>query len=216
MYSLGARTFGHRPARLVPVLALLFAWAGCGAAPVPAAIEAHAMPTQAAPLTVTARVGTLPDGVLAETGACIAASTDDCNGRDDDCDGQIDEGCGWGSGPIQITLAWDSGADLDLYVTDPSGFTISYLDRTSATGGVLDHDARGACIPGGAAIENVHWASGTPPSGEYRVDIHYWGDCGVAASTPARVSVSVGGHVLGTYDIVLDVGQRRAAIAFTI
>ena len=62
----------------------------------------------------------------------------------------------------------------------------------------------------------MHWTSERPPSGGYRVDVHYWGDCGVAGSTPARLSVSVGGHVIGVYDLVLELGQRRATVAFTI
>jgi hypothetical protein len=189
--------------------------AACGGGPV-ATIATQVAPVQAAPVAVTAQVSALPPGVSTEDLTCDAASSDACDGRDDDCDGRIDEGCGWESGPIQITLAWDSGADLDLYVTEPSGFTISYLDRSSPSGGVLDHDARGACIPGGEAIENVHWTSDRPPSGEYRVDVHYWGDCGVAGSTPARLSVSVGGNVIGVYDLILELGQRRATVAFTI
>ena len=166
-------------------------------------------------MAITAHVDALSPGVTSENGACVPAPSDPCNARDDDCDGRIDEGCGWDSGPVQITLAWDSGADLDLYVTEPSGFTISYLDRTSPSGGTLDHDARGACIPGGQAIENVHWTA-APPTGAYRVDVHYWGDCGVAGSTPAHVTVAVGGQVIGTYDLQLELGQRRATLAFTI
>jgi len=177
----------------------------------------HVIAAHAAPVAITAHVAELPAGVSSEAApACAPDASDICDARDNDCDGRIDEGCGWESGPVQITLAWDSGADLDLYVTEPSGFTISYLDRSSPSGGELDHDARGACIPGGAAIENVHWTGMSAPAGNYRIDVHYWGDCGVAGSTPARVTVAVGGHVLGTYDLVLELGQRRATVAFTI
>ena len=191
---------------------------GCGSAAtptttmmVPALAAAQAATSIAAP-----HVDALPEGVSAEASACLASPTELCNGRDDDCDGRIDEGCGWSSGPVQITLAWDGGADLDLYVTDPSGFTISYLDRASSTGGVLDRDARGACMPSGPTIENVYWLSEIPPRGAYRVDVHYWGDCGVAGTTTARVSVSIGGHVIGTYDLAIELGQRRAVVAFSI
>ncbi len=139
---------------------------------------------------------------------CTQGAAEQCNGLDDNCDGRIDEGCGYQSGAIQVTLAWQTGADIDLYVTDPSGFTISYQDRQSPTGGVLDHDARGACVPGSDTIENVYWNTPQPPSGQYMIELHYWGDCGVAGVTPAQVSISVGGRVVGVYNVTLSPGQR--------
>ena len=165
---------------------------------------------------VEPEVAALPPGVTrANAEPCTPASSDACNALDDDCDGRIDEGCGWESGPIQVTLAWSSGADLDLYVTDPSGFTISYLDRDSPSGGHLDPDARGACIPGGQTIENMHW-TGSPRGGDYHVIVHYWGDCGVADSTQALVTVSVSGRIVGTYALQIERGQRRHVVDFRI
>jgi tRNA (guanosine-2'-O-)-methyltransferase len=147
-------------------------------------------------------------GVSAVGIQCTPGAAEACNGLDDNCDGRIDEGCGWQSGAIQITLAWQTGADIDLYVTDPSGFTISYQDRQSPTGGILDHDARGACVRGGDTIENVYWNTPQPPRGQYMIELHYWGDCGVAGVTPAQVSISVGGRVVGVYNVTLSPGQR--------
>ena len=205
------------PRSAIPISVPLVCLLACGGPPQPAAaVQAHTTVQQAAPLALSATLEALPPGVTAEPTLCTPASSDSCNGRDDDCDGRIDEGCGWETGPVQITLAWDGGADLDLYVTEPSGFTISYLDRTSPGGGTLDHDARGACIPGGETIENVYWAAERPPSGSYRVELHYWGDCGVAGPTSARVAVSVAGRVIGTYDVVLELGQRRTVVAFRL
>ncbi|MFO0683822.1 MAG: MopE-related protein [Sandaracinus sp.] len=150
----------------------------------------------------------LQAGVTTSSIQCIPGAAEACNGLDDNCDGRIDEGCGWQSGAVQITLSWDTGADIDLYVTDPSGFEINYAARESPTGGILDHDARGACVPGTGTIENVYWSTPTPPRGEYYVALHYWGDCGVAGMTPAHVSISVGGRIVGVYDVVLAPGQR--------
>lgn len=147
-------------------------------------------------------------GVSVATVQCTPGAPEQCNGLDDNCNGAIDEGCGWQTGAIQITLSWQTGADIDLYVTDPSGFTISYQNRHSPTGGVLDHDARGACVPGGDTIENVYWNTPTPPRGQYAIELHYWGNCGVAGVTPAQLSISVGGRVVGVYNVVLSPGQR--------
>ena len=127
----------------------------------------------------------------------------------------IDEGCGYSTGNIQITLAWATGADLDLYVTDPSGFTISYQETRSSSGGHLDHDARGACVrrQADATVENVYWNQPNPPPGRYQIEVHYWGDCQVAGTTPATVSIAVGGQVIGAYQVTLN-PQDRVPVAF--
>jgi hypothetical protein len=208
------RSLGQRGGIGVPVACVcLLACGGAEAHPTAPTVTASIAPRAMAAM-LDVRVGPLPEGVTAETGAC-AAHTEACDGRDDDCDGQIDEGCGYDGGAVQITLAWEGGADLDLYVTDPTGFTISYLDRASTSGGALDHDARGACNPSGPPVENVRWGASAPP-GEYRVDVHYWGDCGVAGSTPAHVTIAVAGRVVGTYDLTLELAQRRVAVTFAI
>ncbi|MET0390555.1 MAG: hypothetical protein ABW321_31575 [Polyangiales bacterium] len=76
---------------------------------------------------------------------CENASYEQCNAIDDDCNGVIDEECGYESGDVQVTVSWNSGADIDLYVTDPSGATLYYNEqhKRSSIGGHLDHDARG-------------------------------------------------------------------------
>lgn len=165
--------------------------------------DAPPQPSATADVQVQVQAGVSVSGVQ-----CTPGAAEQCNGLDDNCDGRIDEGCGYQSGAIQITLAWQTGADIDLYVTDPSGFTISYQDRQSPTGGVLDHDARGACVRGSDTIENVYWNTPAPPQGNYMIELHYWGDCGVAGVTPAQVSISVGGRVVGVYNVTLAPNQR--------
>ncbi|MGE0788928.1 MAG: hypothetical protein AB7S26_24860 [Sandaracinaceae bacterium] len=149
---------------------------------------------------------------------CAAGEPEVCNGLDDNCDGVIDEGCGFQTGNIQITLAWANTADLDLYVIDPSGFEINYLNRESPNGGHLDHDARGGCErrQTGNTIENVYWDSPNPPSGQYRVEVHYWGECGQSGPTEATLSVAVGGQILGAYHVLLQPRDRQAVVMFTM
>lgn len=90
-----------------------------------------------------------------------------------------------GSGDVKVTLTWDTTADLDLYVTEPNGETISYLNRSSSTGGQLDRDDRDGFGP-----ENIFWPTGSAPSGQYSVTVKHFS--GALPST-YTVVVVVGG-----------------------
>ena len=155
-------------------------------------------------------------GITAVQSTCNPNAPEVCNGLDDNCNGVIDEGCGFSSGHIQITLAWATGADLDLYVTDPSGYQISYSRTRSPSGGHLDHDARGACVrsQAGATIENVYWNTPQPPRGTYVVEVHNYSGCQVSDATQATLSIAVGGQVIGAYNVVLRQGDRQPVAQF--
>lgn len=169
-------------------------------------------------VSATTPVVSASAGVTVIQNSCSPGAAEACNGLDDNCNGVIDEGCGYQSGNIQITLAWGTGADLDMYVTDPYGNTISYQNRQSPSGGVLDHDARGACNAAQAnnTIENVFWNSPQPPRGQYRIDVHYWGDCGAAGITQATLSIAVGGQIIGAYNVVLQPRERQTVAMFNL
>ena len=158
-------------------------------------------------------------GVTVVEASCTPGAQEQCNGLDDNCNGANDEGCGYSSGQLQVTLAWNTGADIDLYVTDPNGETIYYGSNTSSSGGHLDHDARGNCGGSGAAtVENVFWAN-NPPRGTYKVEIHYWAgsDCSTnAGPTPTTLSISAGGRILGAYNYTLVPDQRIPIAAFPL
>lgn len=188
---------------------------GCGGATQTAAVESRAATTGTVLHAAAPIEPTLQTGVTTMPSTCTANADEGCNALDDDCDGRIDEGCGWASGALQISAAWSTGADIDLYVTEPSGFRISNLSDASPTGGRLDHDARGACVPEGDSVENVVW-EGVAPSGEYLVELHYWGSCGSAGPTEVTVSVAARGGVIGVYRIALSEGQRLPVVAIPI
>lgn len=81
-----------------------------------------------------------------------------------------------GTGDVQVSLFWDTEADVDLHVVDPSGEEIYYGNTDAASGGRLDHDSNALCTAGDAN-ENVTWPSGTAPSGQYIVRVDYWSSC---------------------------------------
>ena len=158
-----------------------------------------------------ARVLPSEGAALVET-SCNVASTEACNAIDDNCDGRVDEGCGYSTGTIQITAAWNSRADLDLRVTDPHHETVSSQHRQAASGGRMDHDGRGACRakPRPVAIENIRWFHGSPPKGRYLIELYYWGECNDGGASLATVTIAAGGKVLGSYNLEVLPGEHRA------
>jgi hypothetical protein len=87
----------------------------------------------------------------------------------------ICQGISGADGSPRFNLTWSGSADLDLYVTDPTGETVSYTNTSSASGGLLDVDCTGSC-PGGNS-ENITWESGGP-SGTYTFYVNYFSGTG--------------------------------------
>ena len=150
---------------------------------------------------------------------CDAGLEETCNATDDDCDGVIDEGCGYGGGSIQITIGWDTGSDIDLYVLDPLGDTLSFQRPTSPGGGRVDHSGRGDCEAAMAnpQIENARWVNRSPPPGEYEVALRYWGECITGGGpTVVVVSVAVNRKVRGQFRYELVPNERATILRFRV
>jgi hypothetical protein len=97
-----------------------------------------------------------------------------------------------GTGDVQVTVAWDTDADVDLHVVDPAGDEIYWFNRQSVSGGQLDLDSNAACITDGVRNENITWAEGTAPLGTYTVRVDYWSSC-EASRTTYTVLINSGG-----------------------
>ena len=206
-------------------LALSLAWTalsacGGGQAEAPPPVVAPQSPMQPVRIEALDVTPQLSNGVSVVETQCTQKASETCNALDDDCNGVIDDGCGYSSGAIQVTASWDTGADVDLYVTDPAGETIMYNaeHRSSTSGGVMDHDARGDCRreQENPHVENVYWNVERPPSGSYKVDVAYWGPCGDAGDTHTTVSIAVGGKVLGVFSYTLSREERVHVASFTL
>ncbi|HEX8805073.1 MAG TPA: DUF6777 domain-containing protein [Acidimicrobiales bacterium] len=76
-----------------------------------------------------------------------------------------------GSGEVQITLEWDSNADLDLHVVEPGGSEIFFSNPgPTGSGGQLDVDSNVGCDLDGS-VENVFWPETGAPVGNYIVKV---------------------------------------------
>jgi len=98
------------------------------------------------------------------------------------------------AGPgVTVTLRWTAPVDLDLYVTDPVLETVYFANPRSASGGVLERDARCADDQTGERVERARWTK--PPPGRYRVGVDFLETCrGRVADTPYALTVDVDGH----------------------
>ena len=67
------------------------------------------------------------------------------------------------SGDLQVTLAWNSTADMDLHVIEPSGRHVSWVSRNGTTA-FLDRDDTNGYGP-----ENIHVPVGRGAPGVYQV-----------------------------------------------
>ncbi|MGD8317015.1 MAG: hypothetical protein PVH21_07930 [Myxococcales bacterium] len=150
---------------------------------------------------------------------CAHPVEEKCNALDDDCDGVIDDGCGYGTGLMQVTASWNTGSDIDLYVTGPLGDTLSFQRPSTPSGGREDHAGRGDCEPNmpNPRVENIRWVGERPIPGIYEVEIQYWGECITGGGpTEVTVSVAVGRQIAGQYRYSLLPGERVRVLRFVI
>ena len=79
---------------------------------------------------------------------------------------------------FSVELTWQGSADLDLVVTTPSGYRISYANQ-AAGGGTLEADTNGYCVHAvQAPLERVTFPLAGSAPGEYYVTINYALPCG--------------------------------------
>ncbi len=111
------------------------------------------------------------------------------------------------AGAFTATLRWSGAADLNLFVRDPSGRTVSWASPQIPDGGVLQIDSNTRCeTPSDEPVEHSYWT--TLIGGDYEVWAWYQDGCGQNASVPFTLDVSVSGTSILHTDDRLRLEQR--------
>lgn len=123
------------------------------------------------------------------------------------------------SGDVTISLMWNTVDDLDLAVTTPGGFTISYAAKTSPCGGELDVDMNASAPYNTKPVENVYWgATGGAPLGKYKVEVNLYGfhsEAGPVQDVPFKCAVTINGETEMIEGVCTDSKRTVVAKAFT-
>lgn len=118
-------------------------------------------------------------------------------------------------GEVQVTLTWETGNDLDLWVTAPSGEKINFVNRNSVSGGIFEQDSNSDCEIAKNPIENIYWSTGNAPSGEYKVEVLYYDQCDESAETDFKVKIKIDNEFSEHQGRVTGVGDRVEVASFT-
>lgn len=115
-----------------------------------------------------------------------------------------------GMGKLKITLLWDFYGDIDLHVVEPSGNTIFHRKKIGDTGGRLDIDRT---TGGVGSAENIYWAD-VPPSGDYKVYLHFYRKSSnqEPSSGVCRVYVFKDGVQVGAYDKMMQTQNEKQLV----
>ena len=152
---------------------------------------------------------------------CSQPTDEKCNAFDDDCDGVIDDGCGYGTGFMQVTAAWDTGADIDLYVTGPLGDTLSFQRPSTPAGARMDHVRSGGLQRRSwktRASRTFDGSASVPSRASTRWRFSIGGSAASAEGGPTNVTVSVAvaREIAGQYRHSLLPGERVRVVRFVV
>ncbi len=82
-------------------------------------------------------------------------------------------------GDIEVTLLWETSADLQLLVRDPVGEAVFDDVPFINSGGILQENGNVSCIPAETIqpVSYVYWPSGRIRPGTYEVEVWYQNGC---------------------------------------
>ncbi|MDX2076821.1 MAG: PPC domain-containing protein, partial [bacterium] len=121
------------------------------------------------------------------------------------------------TGDIEVTLTWDTNADLQLLVRDPFGDSV-YDDATSVrSGGLLTATGNKNCITAitPPPVYHIYWPTGTKDIGSYELEIWYQSECNDTRPVTFNLYVVVGGELIFTETNSIRFNERYVS-SFTV
>jgi hypothetical protein len=113
-------------------------------------------------------------------------------------------------GVIELTLVWNTGADLQLLVRDPRGDAVFDDIPQIPSGGRLASSGNVNCQPAATApVSYIYWPEGVvPPAGAYEVEIQYQNACNDTRLVTFNLFMEVNGQLVSQQTFQPTVDQR--------
>ncbi len=120
-------------------------------------------------------------------------------------------------GVIEVSLVWNTNADLQLLVRDPQGESVYDDDPDIPSGGRIAASGNVNCsvTEGGAPVSYIYWPEGRLPAGSYEVEVWYQNQCNDSSPVRFTLTVSVNDVVIHT-NVVQPLPGERYLTSFTI
>jgi uncharacterized protein YfaP (DUF2135 family) len=113
------------------------------------------------------------------------------------------------TGDIQVALVWNTNADLQLLVRDPSGASVYDDQRSVPSGGRIEALGNINCtVALTTPVSYIYWPTGLGRGGSYEVEVWYQNQCNDTRPVNATVNITVNGQVAGSLPVSLTPGQR--------
>jgi hypothetical protein len=120
------------------------------------------------------------------------------------------------NGAIEVSLVWNTNADLQLLVRDPQGESVFDDDLDIPSGGRLAAQGNVNCqVSETAPVSYIYWPDGRVPAGSYEVEVWYQNQCNDTSTVLFTLTITVNDEVIFT-DTVQPLFDERYLTSFTI
>lgn len=112
------------------------------------------------------------------------------------------------AGSIEISLLWNTNADLQLLVRDPSGEAVYDDNTTSRSGGILEENGNVNCANTTTSpVSYIYWPADRLPPGTYEVEVWYQNNCTDISPVTFNLTTRVNGQVVQSANAQPNPGQ---------
>lgn len=121
------------------------------------------------------------------------------------------------NGALEVSLLWNTGADLQLLVRDPAGDAVFDDVPIIPGGGRLAANGNVNCTPAvGSPVSYIYWPEGRLPSaGAYEVEVQFQSQCNDTTPVVFTLNVVVGEQLVNSVTVQPILGERYVT-SFTI